>query len=148
MNIGEAAASSGVSAKMIRHYEGIGLIPKPLRSGAGYRHYSEADLHALRFIRQARDLGFSIDEIRRLLSLWHDRGRTSAEVKALASEHLKDLEEKIAALEAMRRTLKHLADRCHGDQRPECPIIDGLSSGTGPTQPSTIRVSKFKPTRH
>ncbi|MBU6499154.1 MAG: Cu(I)-responsive transcriptional regulator [Rhodospirillales bacterium] len=128
MNIGAAAAASGVSAKMIRHYEATGLIAPPARSAAGYRHYDPRDVHTLRFIRRARDLGFSLPEIARLLALWHDQGRPSAEVKALALHHVAALEAKAAALQAMSRTLRRLAEHCHGDARPDCPILDELAA--------------------
>lgn len=130
LNIGEAAAASGVSAKMIRHYEEIELIPGARRTPSGYRIYRERDVHVLRFVRRARDLGFSIDEIRALLGLWGNRRRTSADVKRLASRHIADLDAKIAELQAMRRALAELAHRCHGDGRPDCPILDSLSSGS------------------
>lgn len=128
MNIGEASRASGVSAKMIRYYEEIGLIAKVPRSAAGYRSYEDADVHTLRFIRQARDFGFSIEKISELLALWRDRGRASADVKTLALAHLAELEAKIRELEAMASALKHLARHCHGDDRPECPIIDKLAA--------------------
>lgn len=127
--IGEAAALSGVSAKMIRHYEGIGLIPAAARTFAGYRLYSDADVHRLRFIRRARELGFSMKQIGALLGLWHDRARASREVKRLAQQHVDELAEKIEAMQAMQRTLRHLAARCHGDDRPDCPILDDLGRG-------------------
>ena len=127
MNIGQASQASGVSQRMIRHYEKIGLIPEALRRDSGYRDYSPADLHRLRFIANARDLGFPIEEIRVLLDLWNDRGRASAEVKALATARAEELQRKAAALEAMRRTLVDLAERCHGDMRPDCPIIEELA---------------------
>lgn len=126
-NIGEAATLSGVSAKMIRHYEGIGLIPEAGRTFAGYRIYSDADLHRLRFIKRARNLGFSIMQIESLLALWNDRSRASAEVKRLAREHADELAAKIREMQAMQRTLENLARRCHGDDRPECPILDDLA---------------------
>jgi len=126
VTIKDAAMATGVSAKMIRHYESIGLISAPVRTENRYRHYNEADLHALGFIRRARDLGFSIDDIRHLLTLWRDRGRPSAEVKAIALRHIAALDEKAASLAAMSRTLKHLAAHCHGDDRPDCPILDAL----------------------
>jgi Cu(I)-responsive transcriptional regulator len=128
MNIGQAAAASGVSAKMIRHYEAIGLLPAAERSDAGYRRYDDAALHTLRFIRRARDLGFGLDEIAQLLALWRDRSRASAEVKALAARHVADLGERIERMQAMRRTLQHLVGACHGDDRPDCPILDDLGA--------------------
>lgn len=128
MNIGEASKASGVSQRMIRHYEKTGLIPPALRRDSGYRDYSAADVHRLRFIANARDLGFSSEEIMTLLALWSDRERASSEVKAMALAHADELERKARALEGMRRTLLELADRCHGDNRPECPIIDGLAT--------------------
>ncbi|ARS26672.1 Cu(I)-responsive transcriptional regulator [Sphingomonas sp. KC8] len=127
MNIGAAAEASGVSQRMIRHYEKIGLIPAPPRRDSGYRDYSPADMHRLRFIANARDLGFPVEEIRTLLELWSDRARSSAEVKALAAARAEELGRKAAALEAMRATLIDLATRCHGDDRPDCPIIDQLA---------------------
>lgn len=127
MNIGHASDASGVSQRMIRHYEKIGLAPAPARRDSGYRDYSPSDVHRLRFIANARDLGFPIEEIRTLLALWSDRSRSSAEVKALASARAAELHGKVKALEAMRRTLLDLAERCHGDARPDCPIIDRLA---------------------
>ncbi len=129
MNIGEAAAASGVSAKMIRYYEGAGLVPPAGRSAAGYRLYGDADVHRLRFIRRARDLGFSVAEIGELLGLWSDRSRRSADVKRLAQAHIVDLEERISRLRQMADTLQALADCCAGDQRPDCPILAGLERG-------------------
>lgn len=126
-NIGEAAALSGVSAKMIRHYESIGLIPEAARTFAGYRLYNDADVHRLRFIRRGRDLGFSIARIETLLGLWSDRSRSSSDVKRLAEAHADELHAKIREMQAMRETLRHLARRCHGDDRPECPILDDLA---------------------
>ncbi|MBY4733796.1 Cu(I)-responsive transcriptional regulator [Cupriavidus pauculus] len=127
MNIGEAAQASGVSAKMIRHYESIGLVDAPPRSEGGYRRYDERAVHTLRFVRRARNLGFSLDEIRGLLSLWHDRRRASADVKALTLKHVADLEVKIAELAAMRDTLRALAEACSGDERPDCPILSDMA---------------------
>jgi Cu(I)-responsive transcriptional regulator len=127
MNIGQASEASGVSQRMIRHYEKIGLIPRAPRRDSGYRDYSPADLHRLRFIANARDLGFPIEDIRTLLDLWNDRSRASAEVKALATTRARELHRKAEALEAMRRTLIDLAQRCHGDTRPDCPILDNLA---------------------
>ncbi len=129
MNIGQAAAASGVSAKMIRHYESIGLLPEAERTEAGYRQYGERELHALRFVRRSRDLGFSLDEIKQLLALWQDRSRPSREVKALAQAHVKALDEKIAEMQAMKATLQNLVQHCHGDDRPDCPILESLEAG-------------------
>ena len=128
MNIGEAARDSGVSAKMIRHYEDSGLLPRARRSDSGYRVYDGRDVHTLRFVRHARDLGFSIRQIGELLALWHDRSRPSRQVKALAEAHLRELDAKIAELQAMKATLAHLAHCCHGDDRPDCPILDSLAA--------------------
>jgi Cu(I)-responsive transcriptional regulator len=127
MQIGEAARATGVSAKMIRHYESIGLIPAADRRVSNYRDYGHHDLHRLGFIRRARDLGFSIDEIRDLLRLWGDRSRTSADVKQLTEDHIMALDAKITLLSEMRLTLSRLADACDGDDRPDCPIIDSLA---------------------
>lgn len=131
MNIGEAASSSGVSAKMIRYYESTGLIEAAQRKGSGaYRIYTEADVHVLRFIRRSRDLGFSVSEIANLLRLWRDRRRASADVKTLVTAKIADLDTRIAELSAMKRTLEHLAENCSGDDRPDCPILDDLSGTT------------------
>jgi len=127
-NIGEAARRSGVSAKMVRHYESLGLLPTVQRTESGYRQYGDAEVHTLRFIRRARDLGFSMDEIGQLLKLWQNRRRSSAEVRRIASRHIEDLSRKLAEMEAMRRTLQHLVHCCHGDERPDCPILDELSA--------------------
>lgn len=126
MNIGDASSASAVSQRMIRHYEKIGLIPVPPRRDSGYRDYSEADVHRLRFIANARDLGFPIEDIRSLLELWSDDHRESAEVKRLALDRAAELHRKAVALEAMRATLLDLAERCQGNDRPHCPIIDAL----------------------
>lgn len=131
MNIGEAASSSGVSAKMIRYYESTGLIEAAQRKGSGaYRIYTEADVHVLRFIRRSRDLGFSVSEIANLLRLWRDRRRASSDVKTLVTAKIADLDTRIAELSAMKRTLEHLAENCSGDGRPDCPILDDLSGTT------------------
>ncbi|KQV50739.1 MerR family transcriptional regulator [Pelomonas sp. Root1217] len=129
MNIGEAAQASGVSAKMIRHYESIGLFAQPVRSESGYRIYGEREVHLLRFIRHSRDLGFSLEQIRALLGLWQDRDRPSREVRALAQTHLTELETKLAELQAMKATLEQLVRSCHGDERADCPILDTLEAG-------------------
>lgn len=128
MNIGDAARASGVSAKMIRHYESIGLTGAARRTDAGYRVYSAQDVQVLQFIHRARALGFSLDQIRDLLALWQDKGRASADVRALAREHIGELNRKIAEMEAMRRTLELLAASCHGDSRSDCPILDDLAA--------------------
>jgi len=132
MRIGEAAEASGVSAKMIRHYEAVGLLPAASRRESGYRDYGQAEVHALRFIRRARDLGFSLSEISGLLALWGDRGRASAEVKRLALSHVEELERKARTLSAMAATLRHLASHCHGDSRPDCPILEDLAGEAPP----------------
>lgn len=129
MNIGQAAAASAVSAKMIRHYESLGLLPPAPRTDSGYRQYDEATVHTLRFIRRARDLGFGLDEIEKLLGLWRNRRRSSAEVKRIALEHAADLQRRIDEMRAMQRTLQQLAHCCHGDERPDCPILDDLAAG-------------------
>ena len=127
MNIGEAASRSGVSAKMIRHYESVGLFPEAARTESGYRQYTDKEVSTLRFIRQSRDLGFSIDQIGELLGLWQNRKRPSRQVKALAQAHIKELDEKLNELQAMKATLEHLVHCCHGDDRPDCPIIETLA---------------------
>jgi Cu(I)-responsive transcriptional regulator len=127
MNIGQAAQASGVSAKMIRHYEHVGLFPEPNRTQAGYRQYTGKEVHTLRFIRHARDLGFSIEQIGELLGLWLNRRRSSRQVKALAEAHIKELEQKAQDLLAMKATLEHLVHCCRGDDRPECPILETLA---------------------
>lgn len=131
MNIGEAAGASGVSAKMIRHYEGIGLLPEAGRTEAGYRQYADKDVSMLRFIRHSRDLGFSLDQIRELLDLWQNRKRSSRQVKSLAEAHIAELNAKLNELQEMKATLEHLVHCCHGDDRPDCPIIESLESATG-----------------
>ena len=127
MNIGQAAKASGVSAKMIRHYESVGLFPQAARTDSGYRQYTDKEVHTLRFIRQSRELGFSIEQIRELLGLWQNRRRSSRQVKALAQAHIHELEQKLEELRAMKATLEHLVHCCHGDERPDCPIIDKLA---------------------
>jgi MerR family transcriptional regulator, copper efflux regulator len=127
MNIGEAARATGVTAKMIRYYESVGLLNPVGRTSSGYRVYGDQEVHALRFVRQARRLGFLVEDIRKLLALWQDRSRASAEVKSIALEHVAELDRRIAELTEMRDTLSHLAKHCHGDARPDCPILDKLA---------------------
>ena len=127
LNIGAAAHRSGITVKMIRYYESIGLIAPADRTASNYRTYDERDISRLEFVKRARGLGFSLDEIRQLLALWDDSGRASAEVKSLVLAHITELDARIAALKSMRGTLRHLADRCDGDDRPDCPIIDDLA---------------------
>ncbi len=127
MNIGEASKASGVSAKMIRHYESVGLFPEAVRTESGYRQYADKEVSTLRFVRQSRDLGFSIEQIRELLGLWQDRKRPSRQVRALAQAHIEELDEKLKELRSMKATLEHLVHCCHGDDRPDCPIIDTLA---------------------
>lgn len=142
MNIGDAAKASGVSVKMIRHYEAIGLLPAAARTESGYRVYRPEDVHALRFIRNARDLGFPLAEIEELLGLWRDRARTSAEVKRLALAQVAAIDEKVRALRAMGDALRHLAASCHGDHRPDCPILVGLSEREPPAAPSVTPAAR------
>ncbi|MDM0046746.1 Cu(I)-responsive transcriptional regulator [Variovorax dokdonensis] len=125
--IGDAARLSGISARMLRHYEDLGLLGEVRRSESGYRRYSLSDVHTLRFIKRSRDLGFSMDQVTELVGLWRNRRRTSASVKRVAQAHLQELEQRIAEMQAMQRTLAHLVHCCHGDQRPDCPILDDLS---------------------
>lgn len=128
LNIGQAAAASGVSAKMIRNYEAVGMLPAAKRTESGYRQYGDADVQTLRFIRHARDLGFSLQEITQLLRLWQNRRRSSRQVKALAQAHIEELNEKLKELQAVKATLEHLVHCCHGDDRPDCPIIESLET--------------------
>ena len=127
MLIGQAARASGVSAKMVRHYEALGLLGQVRRTESGYRQYGQADIHTLRFIKRSRDLGFSMAEIARLLGLWHDSKRASSQVKRVAQQHLAELENRIQSLQDMRQTLQKLVQNCHGDHRPDCPILDSLA---------------------
>lgn len=137
MNIGEAAKLSGLPAKTLRYYEQIGLVVPSRRSANGYRDYSEEDVQVLRFVRRARAAGFGIHEVRELLALWRDPHRTAAEVKRIASKRLRELERRIRELEAMKRTLERLVEACHGEERPECPILDGLAAeGAAPAVPT------------
>lgn len=134
MNIGAAAKASGLSAKMIRYYESIGLLPAAGRNANGYRHYSASELKQLSFIKRARLLGFTLDEVGQLLALWQDGQRASSDVKALASGHIAELNEKISELIGLRDSLQELVHNCHGDERPDCPIIKELESGCGRTR--------------
>lgn len=127
VHIGDAARLSGVSAKMVRHYESLGLLPRVTRTDGGYRQYSEAEVHTLRFIKRARDLGFSMEEIGELVGLWQNRRRASANVRRVAQKHAEDLGRRIAAMQEMQKTLHHLIHCCHGDERPECPILEELA---------------------
>lgn len=127
MNIGQASEASGVNAKMIRYYESIDLISAASRTGSGYRQYAEKDVQTLRFIKRSRELGFSIERIKTLLSLWDDGGRHSSDVKQLARQYIAELDLDIAKMQSIRNELSHLADCCHGDDKPECPILDGLA---------------------
>jgi MerR family copper efflux transcriptional regulator len=129
MNIGQAAKQSGLSAKMIRYYEATGLLQAAHRSDSGYRLYGKDDLHTLAFIKRSRDLGFSLEEVGKLLALWQDRQRASADVKALAREHIAELNQKIEELASLRNTLQELVEHCQGDDRPDCPILKDLASG-------------------
>lgn len=140
MNIGQAAAASGISAKMIRHYEELGLLPAAQRTESGYRQYEPNDVHTLRFIRHSRDLGFSLPAIAELVSLWQNRRRPSRQVKALAQAHITELEQKAAELMAMKSALEHLVHGCHGDDRPECPILEGLAGAAAVATPTTRRM--------
>jgi len=130
VSIGEAARRSGVSAKMLRHYESLGLLGRVHRTDSGYRQYSEADVHTLRFIKRCRDLGFSMAEIAELVNLWQNRRRASASVKRIAQKHMDELAARIDALQTMQRTLQGLLHHCHGDERPDCPILDDLSGAS------------------
>ena len=135
MNIGQASKASGVTTKMIRYYDEIGLVRPSARTDANYREYDEREINELRFIRRARSLGFSMPEITQLLSLWRDRGRPSREVKAIAERHLADLDARIAEMQAMADTLRHLSHCCAGDDRPDCPILADLTQGALPSDP-------------
>lgn len=127
--IGVAARRAGISARMVRHYESLGLVKGVARTDSGYRQYTEADVHALHFIRRSRDLGFSMEEIAELLGLWHDRSRASSQVKRIAQQHIDDLSERIAQMQAMQRSLQTLVSCCKGNDRPDCPILDDLAAG-------------------
>ena len=127
MNIGSVSEQTGVPAKTIRYYEEIGLIPAPIRAENGYRHYQVKDVETLRFVQRARGLGFSVKDVGNLLALWQDKNRVSSDVKNLAIEHIKEIEDKIEELNSIRETLISLTNNCHGDDRPDCPILDGLT---------------------
>ena len=138
--IGVAARRAGISARMVRHYESLGLVKGVARTDSGYRQYTEADVHALHFIRRSRDLGFSMEEIAELLGLWHDRSRASSQVKRIAQQHIDDLSERIAQMQAMQRSLQTLVSCCKGNDRPDCPILDDLASGQAePHAPRALR---------
>lgn len=126
MNIGEVSKLSNVNSKMIRRYEEMGIIPKAGRSLAGYRTYSEKDVHILKFVKRARELGFSMKDIKQLVSLWRNKSRPSSQVKSIATKHVNELEQKLSEIQSMLRTLKNLTDNCNGDNRPDCPILDEL----------------------
>ena len=142
VSIGVAAQRAGVSARMVRHYETLGLLPPVARTDSGYRQYTEADVHALRFIRRARDLGFSIAEIATLLGLWQDKARASSQVKSIAQAHIDDLNQRIADMQAMQRTLQSLVQCCHGDDRPDCPILDDLAEAPASPPARARQLSK------
>jgi MerR family copper efflux transcriptional regulator len=144
MNIGQAAKASGVSAKMIRHYESVGLVPAPNRTESGYRQYTDNEVHTLHFIRRSRDLGFSIQQIGELVGLWNDRKRPSRQVKALAQAHIQELDNKAQELLAMKATLEHLVHCCHGDDRPDCPILQRLGEEAGFASEALKRTGKSK----
>jgi Cu(I)-responsive transcriptional regulator len=139
LTIGQAARASGVSAKMIRHYEALGLMPRAARTGSNYRTYGEREVHELRFIRRARELGFSTDRVEALLGLWRNKHRSAAKVKALALAHAAELEGKLRGLQAMLAVLKHLAGHCHGGERPDCPILEDLARGPQVTTAASSR---------
>ncbi len=142
LNIGHVASETGISAKMIRHYETIGLLNAPKRSDAGYRIYEHADVHKLRFIRQARNLGFPIEQIRELMGLWQNQRRTSRKVKELALEHIAELDERIRELQDIKQAITHLVKHCHGDERPDCPILEGLANSPGSEKASKAKNNK------
>lgn len=143
VNIGEAASLAGVTPKMVRHYESLGLLPKVHRTESGYRVYTEAEVHTLRFIKRSRDLGFSMAEIAELVKLWQDRRRPSANVKKVATRHLEELDRKIEEMRSMRKTLAHLVHCCHGDDRPDCPILNDLARSS----PASAPVKERPPSR-
>ena len=142
MNIGEASKATGISVKMLRYYEGIGLVRPALRAQSGYRVYSDKNIAMLRFVRRARDLGFQVKQIASLLDLWQDGSRASADVKALALDHVRELEQRRRELDEMIGTLQHLAQHCHGDSRPDCPILTGLSTEEATPKPPRKKASR------
>jgi Cu(I)-responsive transcriptional regulator len=148
MNIGEASAASGVSAKMIRYYEEIGLMRPAARTGNNYRVYGEAEVHVLRFIKRARSLGFSLEETETLLKLWQDKSRESSAVKDVATAHIADLERRIAEMQGMVKTLSHLAHCCGGNHRPDCPILDDLAGASSAAGASSVLISDISPGQH
>ncbi len=145
LSIGEAARSAGISARMVRHYESLGLLATVARTDSGYRQYTDADVHTLHFIRRSRDLGFSMEEIATLLALWHDRSRASSQVKRIAQQHIDDLSERIAQMQAMQRSLQTLVSCCKGNDRPDCPILDDLAAGHSEPGSSNSAASHPKP---
>lgn len=146
MNIGQAARESGVSAKMIRHYESIGLIPRAPRSPSGYRRYAGADVMRLAFVRNARDAGLAMADIKRLLGLWQDQKRSSRDVHALVARHLHEIEVRIAGLRTVQDALAHLMSHCHGDDRPECPVLDAFATGrSDATRGARVRIARTGP---
>jgi MerR family transcriptional regulator, copper efflux regulator len=147
VNIGQAAEQSGISAKMIRYYESVGLIKAARRTEGGYRDYNDQDVAILRFVQRARALGFSVRHIADLLALWRRRSRSSADVKAIAAEHIAEIDRKVAELMSIKATLSKLVDCCHGDERPECPIIDDLASGLAAPSDAAAVPSCHKPPR-
>jgi Cu(I)-responsive transcriptional regulator len=147
VNISQAAKASGISAKMIRHYEAIGLLPRAVRGLSGYRNFRDTDVHILTFVRRARDAGFPSAAIKSLLSLWQDPRRPAREVRRLAQDHLRELEARMAELRAIAGTLSHLIEHCHGDERPECPILDALEQGDPGEAPKARKVRRSAPQR-
>lgn len=140
LNISQAAQASGISAKMIRHYEAIGLLPQAVRGQSGYRNFRDADVHRLMFVRRARDVGFPAAAIKALLSLWQDPHRPAREVRRLAQDHLRELEARMAELQAIAGTLSHLIEHCHGDERPECPILEAFEQHHSAAMPKTRKM--------
>lgn len=148
MNIGEASKKAKVTPKMVRHYESLGLLPKVHRTESGYRVYTDSEVHTLRFIKRSRDLGFSMAEIAELVALWQNRRRPSSSVKQVASAHLAELDRKIKEMDAMRKTLTHLIHCCHGDDRPDCPILEDLGSSASPAIARKTNMGVARPSAH